>query len=293
MAKIVGIACIRNEEDIIELSVRHNCNLLDEYHIVNNLSCDNTKLILETLKEEGLPLRIYDCDLPSHPQDTVTNHLHLKLSKEDPTIDYFVLLDGDEFIEATSKESFEQDLLTIQPGTVGAMKWKTYVPHCDVNNALEDIIYHRKEESANPCIKIIITKEFFQKVTVNIGNHHANGSDTLPKPTTMLKTRLAHFPIRSKDQFIRKIILGSHGLKMAKADWLYHWNSHAAIIRQLDYNLPDDVFKEMTLNYATNTVCDQTLVESKFKTFDNVKQTAKYKSSMLSYFDKFITTLYD
>ena len=56
--KLVGLSMVRNESDVIETFVRHNLTLLDELHIIDHNSSDNTREILTLLKEEGLPLHI-------------------------------------------------------------------------------------------------------------------------------------------------------------------------------------------------------------------------------------------
>ena len=40
--KLVGLSMVRNESDVIETFVRHNLTLLDELHIIDHNSSDNT-----------------------------------------------------------------------------------------------------------------------------------------------------------------------------------------------------------------------------------------------------------
>ena len=51
--KRVGLSMVRNESDVIETFIRHNLILLDELHIVDHNSSDNTREILTLLKQEG------------------------------------------------------------------------------------------------------------------------------------------------------------------------------------------------------------------------------------------------
>lgn len=49
--KRVGLSMVRNESDVIETFIRHNLTLLDELHIVDHNSSDNTREILIHLKQ--------------------------------------------------------------------------------------------------------------------------------------------------------------------------------------------------------------------------------------------------
>ena len=50
--KLVGLSMVRNESDVIETFIRHNLTLLDELHIDDHKSSDNTREILTHLKQE-------------------------------------------------------------------------------------------------------------------------------------------------------------------------------------------------------------------------------------------------
>ena len=56
--RLIGIAMVRNEADIIEAFVRHNLTVLDALVVVDHGSLDGTGEILALLQREGLPLRV-------------------------------------------------------------------------------------------------------------------------------------------------------------------------------------------------------------------------------------------
>lgn len=60
---------VRNENDVIESFVRHNLELMDEMHIIDHGSSDGTREILIQLKEEGLPVFIYQYQALKFNQD--------------------------------------------------------------------------------------------------------------------------------------------------------------------------------------------------------------------------------
>ena len=58
----IGVACVKNEEDIIEAFVRHNLVYLDRLLVLDHGSTDDTPSILKALQEEGLDLQILHDD---------------------------------------------------------------------------------------------------------------------------------------------------------------------------------------------------------------------------------------
>ena len=56
--RLLGVAMVRDEADVIEAFVRHNLNFLDGLAIIDHCSVDGTAEILKKLQSEGLPLRI-------------------------------------------------------------------------------------------------------------------------------------------------------------------------------------------------------------------------------------------
>ena len=56
--RIVGVAMVRNEADIVEAFVRHNLTQVDALTVVDHGSTDGTSEILAALVAEGLPLAL-------------------------------------------------------------------------------------------------------------------------------------------------------------------------------------------------------------------------------------------
>jgi len=56
--RLIGVAMVRNEADIVEAFVRHNLTVLDAMVVVDHGSLDGTEEILALLQREGLPLRV-------------------------------------------------------------------------------------------------------------------------------------------------------------------------------------------------------------------------------------------
>ncbi|MGN6846947.1 glycosyltransferase family 2 protein, partial [Neisseria sp. P0021.S005] len=95
--KLISISMVRNENDVIESFVRHNLELMDEMHIIDHGSSDGTREILIQLKEEGLPVFIYQYQALKYNQEQLVNLLMKQLVAKDEAIDFVFPLDADEF----------------------------------------------------------------------------------------------------------------------------------------------------------------------------------------------------
>ena len=126
----VGIACVRNEADVIEMWARYNLQLIDELHVVDNLSVDRTRWVLQQLQAEGLALHIHECDDPSHQQGVLMSRVARAVAQR-PEVDCVVPLDADELLALPDRAALHAALATIPPGSAGSMAWCTYLPAPD------------------------------------------------------------------------------------------------------------------------------------------------------------------
>jgi len=70
--RVVGFTLVRNEEDVIEASIRHNLRSLDAITVVDHGSDDATPQILASLVREGLPVEVRRDDAIELRQSAVT-----------------------------------------------------------------------------------------------------------------------------------------------------------------------------------------------------------------------------
>lgn len=94
---IIGVTCVKNEEDIIEAFVRHNLSYLDKLIVLNHGSTDDTARILSRLAEEGLPLIVEEDLSLGKLQGEKMTRLMLRAVNEHGA-DWVLLLDADELI---------------------------------------------------------------------------------------------------------------------------------------------------------------------------------------------------
>ncbi len=128
--RLYGLARVKNEADIIEEFVRHNLRYVDALTVVDNVSLDNTALVLEPLVDEGLPLRVlHDASLPKRQYETMTRVARDSLASTD--WDFLFLLDADEFVVAPDRDALERSLGALAPDTCGLLPWRTYIPTAD------------------------------------------------------------------------------------------------------------------------------------------------------------------
>ena len=238
--KLVGLSMVRNESDVIETFIRHNLTLLDELHIVDHNSSDNTREILTLLKQEGLPIHIYHYNELEFAPERVLNHMMQHILNNDADIDYIFPLDADEFIYCPSREKLNAFLTLIPQNRVGMYIWRGYLP-----SSIEydpDFICHftdqRKEEILTP--KVIIPRAIAETCILTIGSHYMIDSDGKEiKSTVFIEPNnqqfyywfierfqaefittndlwLGHYPIRSTIQQIKKVLEKSITMVMEK-----------------------------------------------------------------------------
>jgi len=208
--RIFTISIIKNETDIIESFVRYNINIFDGMIILDNNSTDDTVKILKLLKSEGLPIFIFEDEDNEFNQALKMNKLLLKAIDEF-NADVVVPLDADEFLISSTKENPKKILEKIEDNSFHQVKWKTYVP--DFSNEKEKFIPAKitfARYGTEEMHKVILPKELVQNcgVRLNKGNHSLRYDkkykDVL-KQVFNTDLRIAHFPMRSKEQALSKI----------------------------------------------------------------------------------------
>ena len=238
--KLVGLSMVRNESDIIETFIRHNLTLLNELHIVDHNSCDNTREILTLLKQEGLPIHIYHYNELEFAPERVLNHMMQHILNNDANIDYIFPLDADELIYCPSREILHYFLSLIPQGRVGMYTWRGYLPSSTEYDPdfICNFTDQRKEEILTP--KVIIPRAIAETCILTIGSHYMIDSDGKEiKSTVFIEPNnqqfyywfierfqaefittndlwLGHYPIRSTIQQIKKVLEKSITMVMEK-----------------------------------------------------------------------------
>jgi glycosyltransferase involved in cell wall biosynthesis len=213
--QIFSISMVKNEMDIIESFVRYNINIFDGMIILDNGSTDDTLEILKLLKSEGLSLFLVEDGDREYDQAAKMNQLLLKAVNEF-NADIIVPLDADEFLVSAIKGNPRKIMEKIDDRSYFQIKWKTYIPDFEKNENKTFIpskITFVRDESLEEFYKVIIPKNLVKNynVRVSTGNHdllYQREYEEHINPVINEELRIAHFPIRSKEQTASKIMVG-------------------------------------------------------------------------------------
>ena len=213
--KLVGIGTVKNEADVIESFVRHNLSLLDLLVLVDDGSVDGTKEILFALEAEGLNLITLDWDgSAGYEQSLKLSELLLVLTSRGE-FDWVFPLDADEAIDCASRATLERALQQVGKGQIGAIPWRTFIPTTGDDwsqlNPFLRIVNRREQESPQYYkIAVPVNQMRLEPIVIATGSHKAQRAVTF-KPLLMAGLEgvtLAHFPVRTPEQLVRKVIAG-------------------------------------------------------------------------------------
>jgi hypothetical protein len=208
----ISFSVVKNEADIIEAFVRHNLQYIDHMVIADNMSTDNTLPILYSLKKEGLPLDILHDQEPAHDQSQKMTVLYF-LYAEKHRFRYAFFLDADEFLYG-DKTLLAQDRT---PGIVFSLPLRNYIlesPEPLEKNPLLAMRFYQKNQKLFPKVMLCHDPAQSRHCAIADGNHHIVRHGNIVDAQPAMGLCLAHFPVRSKNQFLSKIIMGKIGLAL-------------------------------------------------------------------------------
>jgi hypothetical protein len=149
-----------------------------------------------------------------------------------------VPLDADEFLKVRDRAAFERTLSSLPSDLCAALEWQTYVPeeHADAAHPLA-AARRRRAAEAHGLYKVVLTRAFARTpaAVVGPGNHTVlmMGAQQDVTRTQVRLARLpaataalAHFPVRSIAQLVRKIEVGwAAHCAAARSDptLAFHW----------------------------------------------------------------------
>ena len=238
--KIVSITMIKNESDIIESFIRYNLNIFNEMIILDNGSTDDSSNIILKLQNEKLPVvLIKDDDAYYNQNDKLTYLLNRAIDEFDA--DMVCPLDADEFISSDITNPREI-LENLDENSYYQIRWQTYVPTANDDFDIKFIpsrLNHVRDEQFDIHYKIVIPKNVVNNfdVSIDMGSHNLifkNPEEKLT-PIRINDLRIAHFPLRSLEQCMSKILVGwPNPIEKNKQNnvWGHHWKSLFEKIKQ-------------------------------------------------------------
>ena len=251
--KIFSVSMVKNEMDIIESFIRYNLNILDGMIILDNNSTDSTLNIIKCLKNEGFPVFYIEDEDIKYQQDKKMSQL-LKIAVDEFDADIIIPLDVDEFITSKDHGNPRKLLEKLESPNYYLVKWRTYIPDFGKkvdNKFIPSQITFIRDEQLEKFYKVIIPKELVTDYSVELtfGSHDliydkkfGNMIEFVYNPDLAI----AHFPIRSKEQTLSKVIVGWINLppeiKMAHLKMSnYHWQKMFKHIKEFGEINNEDV----------------------------------------------------
>jgi glycosyltransferase involved in cell wall biosynthesis len=251
--KIAAVSLIKDEADIIELFVRVNSSWADHFFIVDNGSTDYTPHILRRLSEEGFGITVVHDGSVHYQQSRMTTKMVGQAAKSGP-YDFVFPIDGDEFV--SDSEAFKHELASLPSGKLAALEWMTLVPKDGAVMSRAAPLFNgfekRSTELRRVC-KVVLPGELAKVATVSMGNHGALGADGKNIEQVLLRTPLAHVPVRSKEQIIVKTLVGSHKMSIKedrKPGEVFHWDLIADFLRANGFVVSDEQLRDIALGYG-------------------------------------------
>ena len=230
--KIAAVTTVRNESDIVESFVRHNAAFIDRLYILDHRSTDSTPAILRRLIEEGLPLTASREDDGIFRQGPTMTRL-IKRAMEDDGWNFILPLDCDEFLRIESRSSLERALAELDGASVGSCDVVNYIPYADDDSSECDVlrrIVHRVRtipELSCKIRKVIIPAAVVARAGFSLheGHHGVQIDGKRAREQRVGELELAHFPVRSIEQFAHRAIVCSLAW-YSRSDYNPHWGWH-------------------------------------------------------------------
>jgi len=225
MKKIFIIAQVKNEADIIESFCRYNLTYSDGMLIRDNGSNDNTKKIIQSLINEGLPIYWSDDVFAKYP-GMKNKDAYAKKAIDEYGVDLIIPLDADEFLYHTDGINPRETLESLSEDVEYQIPWRTYVyekePDIKLGFMPNNFTQYRNpvlEEVQGHAGKTFISRYLIQEKNAQfvVGAHwlvypeENKNTIIIENPKKLV---CAHFPIRNKKQLMKKII----------PNWIYHWH---------------------------------------------------------------------
>ncbi len=208
--RLVAVAIVKNEADIIEAFVRHALAWVDHLLVFDHESTDGTREILLALRAEGLPLRLFTDDALGHIQEYRSNYLS-RLAVREHQADWIVPLDADEFLCGLDRAALEADLATSHPGHSRSLTLLNYLytdaDRAAVLNPVLRLQYSEPQRSPTRKVMVSAALALDESVTAIMGSHAlVRGGQKLPDQPLNEAFHLAHFPLRSPEHQLLRIV---------------------------------------------------------------------------------------
>lgn len=238
---VCAIMLVKDEADIIATTVRHLATQVDGIFIIDNMSTDGTRQIIESLVDEGLPIRFgLDTEVAYYQSRKMS-----ELAKSAGALGYewVVPCDADEIWYSTHGRV--GDLLCAYGDQgydiVGADLYDHVATGQDpgIVDPVQRIGWRRREMGGLPKVAVRIKPG----LVIEQGNHGAHYPDEVRRADHALVIR--HFPYRSVGQMVSKVRNGAAAY--AETDLPreqgQHWREYGELLKAGGPDAIGDVFR--------------------------------------------------
>jgi hypothetical protein len=223
--RIVAITRVLDEADVIEAFVRHTAAYVQHHVFLDNGSVDGTIEILRALKQEGIPLSVWQTRCVSFNE---ANHLTFlfrqAVAREGP--DWVAVIDCDEFIDDRRTEAGLADMLNRLDRDISAVEMPMVEYIATAGDAAAEPIVPiriRRRREPNAACKIITRADPSRIDTeILVGGHSVRLGRRGGRVLAQDALRLAHYAERSPFQYLVKFIRGWNKVLAAGTDAVAH-----------------------------------------------------------------------
>jgi hypothetical protein len=267
----IAIACVKNEQDIIEPFLRHHAPLMDLIFVLDNNSSDDTHRIIAQLVQELGNVVLVDKPPAYHGQAIFVSQA-MRYVQSACFADQIFFLDADEFLAVQTRA--ELDAKTARPQqralwpkraiTLGRMAWRTFLvdPASDETQQPDPILrmrWRRKTEVLRPSTSKIFARfggGFDASLICEHGNHKLrSGLNRRLHEGLIADLHLIHLPVRSFQQLRSKAIAAwisnlARGVAIAAKQGV-HRKAIAEMLAQRDLPMTARELAQLGMSYAT------------------------------------------
>jgi hypothetical protein len=215
--KLVMTLLVRNEADIVEANLDyHLAQGVDFVIVTDHGSSDSTPELLRRYERAGAVAVIRDDEQGHYQSLRVTRMAQLALTRH--SADWVIHNDADEFWWPLSGSL--RDVFASIPAEYGQIEVqrRDFFPCDDGTGPFYSRLIYRDTQSLNPSGRPLepkVAHRAHPDVVMPHGNHSLSGADLRRAPASEL-LEIFHFPMRSYEQFERKVV--QTGLGHEKVD---------------------------------------------------------------------------
>ena len=214
--KLVMTLFVRNEVEVIEANLDyHLAQGVDFVIVTDHGSEDGTSEILREYERMGVAKVIRDEEEGHHQSKRVTRMAEIARLGHDA--DWVIHNDADEFwwpLVGDLRDVFSS--LPPQFGQIEVQR-RNFRPRANGEGPFYSRLVHREATVAQPVRRIVLESKVAHRphpeVVVAPGNHSIRGVD-LPAVPAGEVLEIFHFPMRSYEQFERKVVQIGHGYEL-------------------------------------------------------------------------------